>query len=163
MWLSGCRTRQAVAGTLHNVIYGNLDVEFHASLLDNEELLERVASRNAELNGLGGALGRTYLLSQVIGTIMRYMEYGEHEATKRLATGESYTALFAASNKHALVSIRHRFSNPSTVAVRSSCSLVVIRQFDMCFLIFQDPAFSSTHTSTVWNCLRTLRHTHGSS
>ncbi|CAN0490397.1 unnamed protein product, partial [Scytosiphon promiscuus] len=60
---------QAVAGTLHNVIYGHLDVEFHASLLENEELLERVASRNAEINGRGGELGRTYLLSQVIETV----------------------------------------------------------------------------------------------
>ena len=60
------RTRQAVAGTLHNVLYGKLDVEFHASLLDNEELLDRVASRNARMNGLGGRRGRTYMLSQVM-------------------------------------------------------------------------------------------------
>ncbi|CAM9112449.1 unnamed protein product, partial [Laminaria digitata] len=57
---------EAVAGTLHNVLYGNLDVEFDASLLENDELLERVASRNAELNGCGGMLGRTYLLSQAV-------------------------------------------------------------------------------------------------
>lgn len=55
-----------MAGTLHNVINGLLDIEFSSSLLANEELLERVASRNGELNGiLQGALGRTYLLSQV--------------------------------------------------------------------------------------------------
>lgn len=56
-----------MAGTLHNVMNGLLDVEFATSLLDNAELLERVASRNAELNGIPqGALERTYLLSQVI-------------------------------------------------------------------------------------------------
>ncbi|CAN0355471.1 unnamed protein product [Scytosiphon promiscuus] len=57
---------QAVAGTLHNVLYGNLDVEFHPSLLNNEELLERVASQNAGTNGLARGLGRTYLLSQAV-------------------------------------------------------------------------------------------------
>lgn len=63
---------QAVAGTLHNVINGLLEVDFASSLLDNAELLERVASRNAELNGgLRGALGdRTYLLSQVIHALL---------------------------------------------------------------------------------------------
>lgn len=64
--------RQAVAGTLHNVIYGHLDVEFDSSILNNDELLERVASRNAEMNGVGGELGRTYLLSQVIEKSRHY-------------------------------------------------------------------------------------------
>ena len=54
---------QAVAGTIHNVMLGKLDTEFHSSLLENTDLLERVASRNAELNANGE---RTYLLSQVI-------------------------------------------------------------------------------------------------
>ena len=54
---------QAVAGTIHNVMLGNLDTEFHSSLLENTDLLERVASRNAELNANGE---RTYPLSQVI-------------------------------------------------------------------------------------------------
>ncbi|CAN0349163.1 unnamed protein product, partial [Scytosiphon promiscuus] len=57
---------EAVAGTLHNVILGKLDVEFHASLLENEELLERVALRNEKVNGSGATMGRTYLLSQVM-------------------------------------------------------------------------------------------------
>lgn len=57
---------QAVAGTLHNVLYGNLDVEFDASLLDNDELLDRVASANAATNGRRGPRGKTYMLSQVI-------------------------------------------------------------------------------------------------
>ena len=54
---------QAVAGTIHNVMLGKLDTEFHSSLLENTDLLERVASRNAELNANGEP---TYLLSQVI-------------------------------------------------------------------------------------------------
>lgn len=53
---------QAVAGTLHNVLLGKLDTEFHSSLLENTEVLERVATRNAELNANGE---RTYMLSQV--------------------------------------------------------------------------------------------------
>ncbi|CAN0426914.1 unnamed protein product, partial [Scytosiphon promiscuus] len=57
---------QAVAGTLHNVLYGKLDVEFHASLLDNEELLGRVASKNRRTNRRGGRRARTYLLSQAV-------------------------------------------------------------------------------------------------
>lgn len=55
-------TEQAVAGTLHNVLLGKLGTEFHSSLLENTELLERVATRNAELNANGE---RTYMLSQV--------------------------------------------------------------------------------------------------
>ncbi|CAN0476218.1 unnamed protein product, partial [Laminaria digitata] len=43
---------QALAGTIHNVINGNLDVEFHDSLINNLELLRRVAARNAEITGL---------------------------------------------------------------------------------------------------------------
>lgn len=65
------RIGQAVAGTLHNVLYGKLDVEFHESLLDNEELLGRVASKNRRTNGRGGRRGRTYLLSQVTPTELR--------------------------------------------------------------------------------------------
>ena len=56
---------QAVAGTLHNVIYGDLDVEFDKSLLDNSELLRRVRDRNVEINGRRGRRGRTYLLPLV--------------------------------------------------------------------------------------------------
>ena len=43
-------TRQAVAGTLHNVLHGDLNVGFHVSLLENEELLTRVAKHNAKVN-----------------------------------------------------------------------------------------------------------------
>lgn len=56
---------QAVAGTLHNVLYGKLDVEFDESLLKNDELLDRVAAANAATNGRKGRRGKTYLLSQV--------------------------------------------------------------------------------------------------
>lgn len=58
-------TQQAVGGTLHNVLYGKLDVAFDMSLLENVELLERVGARNQELNGGEGDQGRSYLLSQV--------------------------------------------------------------------------------------------------
>lgn len=58
-------TRQAVAGTLHNVLLGHLNVEFDASLLGNGELLERVAVYNAGLNTNTGRRRRTYMLSQV--------------------------------------------------------------------------------------------------
>ena len=56
---------QAVAGTLHNVIYGDLDVEFDESLLNNSELLRRVRDRNVEINARRGRRGRTYLLPMV--------------------------------------------------------------------------------------------------
>ena len=56
---------QAVAGTLHNVIYGDLDVEFDESILNNSELLRRVRERNVEINGRRGRRGRTYLLPMV--------------------------------------------------------------------------------------------------
>ncbi|CAM9167488.1 unnamed protein product, partial [Laminaria digitata] len=57
---------EAVGGTLHNVLHGKLVVEFDTSLLDNKELLERVADRNEELNGGAGSGGRTYMLSQAV-------------------------------------------------------------------------------------------------
>ncbi|CAM9416120.1 unnamed protein product, partial [Laminaria digitata] len=57
---------EAVAGTIHNVIHGKLDVDFDASLLNNTELLERVAARNGEINGRPGVRDRTYLLSQAV-------------------------------------------------------------------------------------------------
>ncbi|CAN0445533.1 unnamed protein product [Scytosiphon promiscuus] len=57
---------EAVAGTIHNVLLGKLDTEFHTSLIDNTELLERVATRNAEMNANGE---RTYMLSQVTTTL----------------------------------------------------------------------------------------------
>lgn len=63
--LDNGRSKKAVGGTLHNVLYGKLDVDFHTSLLENKELLERVAVKNAELNGGTGERGRTYFLSQV--------------------------------------------------------------------------------------------------
>lgn len=61
-----CGTRQAIAGTIHNVIYGNLDVDFDDSLLNNRDLLRRVAERNGEITGNTERRDRTYLLSQVI-------------------------------------------------------------------------------------------------
>lgn len=81
------------------MIYGNLDVEFHASLLGNEELLERVASRNAEMNGCGGKLGRTYLLSQVIqatSSVRRLRGNGCQRCLKRLMFSYFVYALEAA-------------------------------------------------------------------
>ncbi|CAM9093034.1 unnamed protein product [Laminaria digitata] len=57
---------EAVAGTIHNVIYGQLDVEFADSLLSNSDLLRRVRARNAEITGRRGRRGRTYLLSQAV-------------------------------------------------------------------------------------------------
>ncbi|CAM9166878.1 unnamed protein product, partial [Laminaria digitata] len=57
---------EAVAGTIHNVIYGNLDVEFHDSLMNNLELLRRVAARNTEITGLQGRGLDSYLLPQAV-------------------------------------------------------------------------------------------------
>ena len=55
--------RQAIGGTLHNVLNGNVSVHLHRSIRKNDELLERVAARNEEMNGPGD---RTFLLSQVM-------------------------------------------------------------------------------------------------
>ncbi|CAM9161286.1 unnamed protein product [Laminaria digitata] len=55
---------EAFAGTIHNVILGNIDVDVDASILGNTELLERVASQNAIQNGQTGNPMPTYLLSQ---------------------------------------------------------------------------------------------------
>lgn len=60
------RTKQAVAGTLHNQLEGNISVHFHRSLRQNTELLERVRARNDEMNGMPNGLGRTLMLSQVM-------------------------------------------------------------------------------------------------
>lgn len=65
------RMLQAVAGTLHNVLRGKLDVEFHASLIENRELLNRVAKKNWRTNGRGNRRGRTHLLSQVNDKLWR--------------------------------------------------------------------------------------------
>lgn len=56
---------QAVAGTLHNVMNGLLD-ELDASLMDNDELLGRVAAYNTAQNQMkNGTREYTYyLLSQ---------------------------------------------------------------------------------------------------
>ena len=63
-------TLQAVAGTLYNVMNGLLDVEFDASLIQNDELLGRVAAYNAAQNDMRtGAPDKTYLLAQVIMTV----------------------------------------------------------------------------------------------
>lgn len=70
-WVSSS-TEQAVAGTIHNVLLGKLDTEFHSSLMDNTELLDRVAARNAEMNANNE---RTYMLSQV-GSAIRCAAYG---------------------------------------------------------------------------------------
>lgn len=57
---------QAVAGTLHNVMNGLLDVELDASLMYNDELLGRVAAYNAVQNEMRtGNPDETYLLAQV--------------------------------------------------------------------------------------------------
>ncbi|CAM9505578.1 unnamed protein product, partial [Laminaria digitata] len=55
---------EAFAGTIHNVILGNIDVDVGASILGNTELLERVAAQNAIQNGQTGNPVPTYLLSQ---------------------------------------------------------------------------------------------------
>ncbi|CAM9093102.1 unnamed protein product [Laminaria digitata] len=57
---------EAIAGTIHNVIYGNLDVDFDDSILNNRDLLRRVAERNGEITGNTGRRDRTYLLSQAV-------------------------------------------------------------------------------------------------
>ena len=53
---------EALGGTLHNTIKGDLDAPFDISLLENSELLERVAEINAAQNPNGEV---TYLLPQV--------------------------------------------------------------------------------------------------
>ena len=63
--LNGC-PRQALAGTLHNVLFGDItNVEFDPSILDNDELLDRVAAHNEAQNGQGPA-GITFLMPQVM-------------------------------------------------------------------------------------------------
>ena len=63
--LNGC-PRQAVAGTLHNVLFGNItNVEFDPSLVDNVELLNRVGDSNEAQNERGPS-GRTFLMPQVM-------------------------------------------------------------------------------------------------
>lgn len=62
-------TDQAFAGTIYNVILGNIDVDIDSSILDNTELLERVAAQNATQNGHTRKPLPTYLLSQVITAI----------------------------------------------------------------------------------------------
>ncbi|CAN0390315.1 unnamed protein product, partial [Scytosiphon promiscuus] len=57
---------QAVGGTLHNVLNGDLDVEFADSLLNNRLLLRRVADRNREITGQRRRRPRTYLLPQSV-------------------------------------------------------------------------------------------------
>lgn len=59
---------QAVAGTVHNVMHGFLYVELDASLIDNDELLGKVAAHNAMQNEMSfGTFNEslTYLLPQV--------------------------------------------------------------------------------------------------
>ncbi len=57
---------QALAGTLHNVMNDKIhDVDFHETLLENHELLGRVALHNAEQNREPSRWRWTYLLSQV--------------------------------------------------------------------------------------------------
>ena len=53
---------EALGGTLHNTIAGYLNAPFHTSLLENSDLLERVAEVNAAQNPYGEV---TYLLPQV--------------------------------------------------------------------------------------------------
>ena len=63
--LNGC-PRQAVAGTLHNVLFGNItNGEFDPSLVDNVELLNRVGDSNEAQNERGPS-GRTFLMPQVM-------------------------------------------------------------------------------------------------
>lgn len=61
----GCGTYQAVGGTLHDVLNGDLDEEFLASLLNNRRFLRRVARRNREI-GQRRRLPRTFLFPQVM-------------------------------------------------------------------------------------------------
>ena len=65
-----CGPLQAVGGTLHNVLNGDLEVEFADSLLNNRELLRRVAARNREITGQRRRRPFTYLLPQVIARHM---------------------------------------------------------------------------------------------
>jgi hypothetical protein len=53
---------EALGGTLHNTITGDLDADFDISLLENDELLKRVAEINAAQNPNNEV---TYLLPQV--------------------------------------------------------------------------------------------------
>jgi len=75
-----CGSWQAVGGTLHNVLNGDLDVEFADSLLNNRQLLRRVAARNREITGQRRRRPRTYLLPQVITTINRIYRMTKHRA-----------------------------------------------------------------------------------
>lgn len=54
---------EALGGVLHNTLVGNMTSTLHASLLDNHELLSRVAYSNSMQNEDGEA---TYLLPMVI-------------------------------------------------------------------------------------------------
>ena len=60
-----CATGQAVGGTLHNVLNGDLDNVFPDSLINNELLLRRVSQRNREITGQVFRRPRTYLVPQV--------------------------------------------------------------------------------------------------
>ena len=65
-WLLNGYPRQALAGTLHNVLFGNItNVEFDPSILDNVELLNMVGDSNEAQNGQGPS-GRTFLMPQVM-------------------------------------------------------------------------------------------------
>ena len=52
---------EALAGTVHNTLLGFLDAPIHPSLLENTELLDRVAAANAAQNIDGS---ETFLLAQ---------------------------------------------------------------------------------------------------
>ena len=64
-WWNGC-PRQALGGTLNNVLFGSITgVEFDRSLINNAELLDRVGDSNEAQNGQGPS-GRTFLMPQVM-------------------------------------------------------------------------------------------------
>ena len=56
---------EALSGTVHNTLNAALNAPIDASLLDNKELLIRVAAANGAQNSYDGLVGETYLLSQV--------------------------------------------------------------------------------------------------
>ena len=78
---------EALAGTVHNTLNGQLDVPIHPSLLENTELLGRVAAANAEQNADGS---ETYLLSQVMRRKIICQQLAVIERTSSIVTISCY-------------------------------------------------------------------------
>ncbi|CAN0383348.1 unnamed protein product, partial [Scytosiphon promiscuus] len=53
---------QAIGGTIHNVLNGDLDIQFADSIINNDELFSKVEARNLEITGVPS----TFLLPQTV-------------------------------------------------------------------------------------------------